>query len=678
MNDNSRNTRMHNTVLGILTVAALGAVFESVFRGWEFWVPPLIIGGLVASWVLHIMQYRQDTFRENFYLIYAMVVAFYHGVHEASLFDIVVVSMLLMGTVTLLRRKEFLHLLLAEFFVILSMQLWRAFSGGRVTFDVFQISRIVLHVIMEVCAYAVLIEVININRRDTEDLEKRNAEKEFERVEMEDFLINISHELRTPVNVINGMSTLILNNETRPDVESIRDAGIRLSSEIADIQDISEIQRGDVILEDERYMITSLLNDVITTGNIFEENPELELVVDLDPNVPTMMKGDPVRIGKIIRHLLSNAFKFTRHGGVYLHITSIRREYGVNLVIEVTDTGIGMTAEELEKISGGIYQSSKKRNRSTGGIGMGLPIVYGFVRKMDGFVSVESMKGHGTTVKVSIAQEVLDPAPCLDVDNKKFFNIVCNMDPAGFPSPRVWEFCKLSMINLATALRINLYFTTGVAELERLVERGDITHVFSGKEEYLADRDYFEELSKSMTVALCVPEHVAPEHGNRVITMQGPVFGYSVVRILNGDVNETSPSIEERRPELDGLRALIVDDEQMNLVVASGLFKEYNMVIDTAMSGAEAIDKYADNEHDVVFMDHMMPEMDGVEAMKRIRDIAASRGKTARVIALTANVVSGAKEMFMNEGFAGFIGKPINISEFEHTMNRVFPGGNRS
>ena len=121
------------------------------------------------------------------------------------------------------------------------------------------------------------------------------------------------------------------------------------------------------------------------------------------------------------------------------------------------------------------------------------------------------------------------------------------------------------------------------------------------------------------------------------------------------------------------MKALVVDDEPMNLVVATSLFREYEMILDTADSGKEAVRKFKDNDYDLIFMDHMMPEMDGVEAMKKIREAASDLGKTAIVVALTANAVSGAREMFIREGFDGFIAKPINIADFERVMLRVLP-----
>nr|MCR4850035.1 response regulator [Lachnospiraceae bacterium] len=147
---------------------------------------------------------------------------------------------------------------------------------------------------------------------------------------------------------------------------------------------------------------------------------------------------------------------------------------------------------------------------------------------------------------------------------------------------------------------------------------------------------------------------------------------FPVVRILNGE-EEGNTGEETGKLRFTGVSALIVDDEPMNLVVASGLLKEYKMFADTAESGKEAIEKYRNGEYDIIFMDHMMPEMDGVEAMKRIRQVGDESGRTPIVIALTANALSGAKEMFMREGFDGFIAKPIDIAEFERVVKRVLP-----
>ncbi len=676
MDENNRqNTKVHNSVVAILTVASAAAIAESISQGWEYWVPPLIVIGVIASWVMHILQYRQDSFRENFYLIFAMILAFYHGVHESGLFDIVVISLLLMITATLFRRTEYLNILLAEFFVLLAMQIFRSRISGVLVFDPASVTRIALHLMTGICGYLVLREIIRNNEKDTEDLERRNAERQNDKDDMEDFLVNISHELRTPVNVINGLSTILRKKDESGDIASISDAGVRLAQQIDNIQDYSEIQRGSVLLEEDNYMISSLLNDIIAGYSVYQKEHTKDLIVDLDPKVPSVLKGDVRKIYRIIAHLLDNAFKFTNEGGAYLRVTTIPHGQSTNLVIAVTDTGIGLDPEEIEKINLGMYQSNRKRSRSTGGIGLGLPIVYGFVRNMNGFINIESKKGEGTTVHVSITQEVVDPAPCLRVEKDRFFNVIYHFDPRRYKDSRMWEFYREMAVNTASDLRINMYFAPTAQDVEKLLDRGDITHVFMGEKEYTADPAFYDRISRNVTIAVSTTGDLISQN-KRLVVLPRPLYGLPIVRVLNGEEGLLKPiSDENARPDLDNVRALVVDDERLNLIVAKGLFKGYNMIVDTASSGQEAIQKFSDNEYDVVFMDHMMPQMDGVEAAKRIKDVALQQQKTARIVAFTANVVSGAREMFMSEGFAGFIGKPIDVNEFERTMKTVLPNG---
>ncbi|MBQ6442092.1 MAG: response regulator [Lachnospiraceae bacterium] len=668
--------KIHNLAVLIITVACIGAVVESITQGWEYWVPPLIIAGVIAAWVLHLTEYKDVTFRENYYLIFSMLVAFYHGIHPTSFFDIIVISSLGMVVVTMLGRIHFLTFFLSEFFVLFAIQLVYALMSHSIPMDSLGISRIILHVIAEICIYRALLECIRQNALIHEELSGKEKDEATEREGMEDFLVNISHELRTPVNVINGMTTLMLKKEITEDVLSIRDAGGRLSRQIEDIQDYSEIQRGDVVLEEDKYTITSLLNDIAMFFVATARNNSPELIIDLDPNVPAMMRGDLGKIHRILSHLLDNAFKFTRSGGVYLKVYGTRRDYGINLVMEVTDTGAGMSETDIEKISKGRFQAGKKRNRSTGGIGLGLSIVYGFVRLMNGFVSIESKKRKGTTVRVSLVQEVVDPTPCLSVDADRFFNIIFHAMPEKYKVTEVREFYRKMATNMAEGLRVNLYAAQNLKEVKRLLERGDITHIFMGAEEYRVDPGFFDALAEQDTiVAISAPAGFSVSIGSKAVVMPKPLYGYPVAKILNGETERfayTDPNADHR-PVLDGLRALIVDDEPMNLVVASGLFRDYNMVIDTAESGREALYKYDRNDYDVVFMDHMMPEMDGVEAMKKLRFLAEQNRKVVKIVALTANAISGAREMFLREGFDGFISKPIHIAEFERVMNRIFP-----
>ena len=365
MNDKTNQTaRSHNVAVVIISVACLGAIIECMTQGWEMWVVPLILIGIINCWWMHVTHFKEPATRENYYLIFSLLVAFFHGIHASSYFDVIVISSILMATCALLRRKEFLSVSLSEFYIIMAGHtIWAKYSGS-IVFDALTFSRLILHLVAELCLYRCLLELMKSFGTVEKNLETVLKEDEADREGMEDFLVNISHELRTPVNVINGMSSLILKKEDREDVVSIRDAGLRLSHQIDDIQDYSEIQRKDATLEYDRYMITSLLNDIAVNFNVMSQRKDLEFVIDLDPNVPSMMRGDRKKINKIMIHLIDNAFKFTRNGGVYLKVSTIKRDYGVNLIIEVTDTGIGMSERAKEKISRGNFQGNKRETEA--------------------------------------------------------------------------------------------------------------------------------------------------------------------------------------------------------------------------------------------------------------------------------------------------------------------------
>ncbi|MBE5823920.1 MAG: response regulator [Butyrivibrio sp.] len=678
MGDNHQQIiKTHNTVVAILSIAGVGAILESVTQGWEFWMPPVIIVGVVGAGWMHVTQKGSARFREDFYLIFSMFIAFFHGVHKSSFFDLYVVAALLMAVAALIKRIDFMRLIIIEFMVLVITQIVMA-KRDKFVFDSMTISRILLHVISMVCLYIVLKTIVEKILESNSAVDKLESTIRSNDHDMEDFLVNLSHELRTPINVINGLTDLILKREKREDIQTIKNAGLRISHQIEDIQDYSEIQRQNVIIENERYMITSLLNDVLIGYNTMRSETDLDFVVDLDPEVPAVMKGDMKKIHKIISHLLDNAFKFTRKGGACLKITTYKKEYGVNLIIEVSDTGVGMTQKDLSRITKGIYQADKKRDRSTGGVGLGLSVVLGLVRSMDGFVKIESQKNLGTTVRISIFQEVIDPSPCMSINTDSFINVVIYNWLNRYEVPGLGLMYKNMSENLARGLRHNLFFASNIDDLKKLIARGDITHVFVGDVEYEHDRDFFEnELDRNIVLAITAEEDYEAKKDTRAIVIRKPVYGLSIVQVLNGTTSGNVVSFEENleKPDLEGVRALVVDDEPMNLVVATGLFKEYKMIIDTADSGMEALDKFDRNEYDVIFMDHMMPQMDGVEAMKRIRSAAERDGKKVAIVALTANAVSGAKEMFLREGFDGFISKPIIISDFERVMQRVVTEG---
>ena len=667
--------RADRFIIFIVTLACIAFTAESILMRWEYWVPPLLIAGIGALWALHITQRSDEKYREAFYFIYSGLLVFFHGVHETSFFDVSLVVTLFMAAFSLLDKYYVITIVLIEYFIIMAIQMVLQLTGGYTDFDKLQISRVCLHIGVVVGMYF-LCRLMIANRLAAEDSMRRKEDRLKDNdADTDDFLSNVSHELRTPINVVNGMSSIFLKNNESSEVELIRSAGIRLSNQIEDILDFTEIKRKENILEEEKYMATSLINDIVVMYGL-SDRPDLELIVDLDPKVPSMLKGDIKKLHKIFRHLLDNSIKFTKTGGVYIRVFVLRRDYGVNLEIEVSDTGVGMSRKDIALASNGFYQANKERNREVGGIGIGLPIVYGFVHAMGGFVKIESKKGAGTTVHLSIPQEVLDPTPSLNLSPDFWGDVVFYVRPEKYKIPQLREYYKTMAVNLAKGFNLNLLSAANPQELERLVEDRNVSHIFMGQEEYEEDPSLFGMLKeKGISITVSVRPKFEIPRGSEVTFLPKPLYALPIVRVLNRGTGFSGISDEEKpgRITFDGVRVLVVDDEPMNLVVETGIFREYGMISETAESGKEAIDKFLSKEYDVIFMDHMIPGMDGVEAMKRIKDLSKDIKKVPVMIALTANALSDAKEMFMKEGFDGFIAKPVDIEEFERILENLLP-----
>ncbi|MCR4591262.1 MAG: response regulator [Lachnospiraceae bacterium] len=664
-------------IVMVATIASVGLVIEVFLMGWEFWVPPIIIAGIISLWALNLTEGIPYEIREIYYFAYAVLMLFYQGVHRTSFMDIGITCTLVMVTYSMLCRGYMMNILLLEYFTLIFIHCINLPGGAPIEFTRLNVTRMLLHFVVVLFVFFINIRMINDRVEDKDEQKLREDRMEANDASMEDFLSNISHELRTPVNVVNGMSDLLIKKGVGYEADSIRQAGVRLAYQIEDIQDYTECKRQSIFLEEDDYMSTSLINDVVTAFRMSDKTGDLELVVDLDPNTPAMMRGDIKKLHKIFRHLLENAVKFTRAGGVYVRMYTENKDYGVNLIIELTDTGIGMSRNAIRSVTEGMYQANKKRNRSSGGIGLGLFIVYGFAHRMGGFVKIESEEKNGSTIRVTIPQTVVDAKPCLKLEEGFDSAVLFHVRPDKYKVPRIRDFYRSMAANLATGIHVPLYSAETVYEVERLKEKLKVSHIFMGEEEYEENRGYFEELAKEdIVIVVTAGPDLRVGNDSRIMLMPKPLYAYPILKVLNEGSNADDLDIQEtrERPVFKDVKALIVDDEPMNLVVASMLFRDYEMIIDTADSGKEAIHKVHNNDYDLVFMDHMMPEMDGVEAMKQIKALASDMGKTIPVVALTANAVSGAREMFIKEGFDGFIAKPIITSDFERVMLKIVSG----
>ena len=665
----------HLIILISYTFFTIALLLESVLLGWEMQRSVEIGIGLVVCWVLHIAGKVPESVEKWLCFVLGMTGFVFYGGHLTSLYDMAPVMIMIIIVQFAAEAYDMIRLCVIVYFAVLLYGVLFAFRDS-LDFTPLIVSRLLLHGGL-VCLAAYLTKFLSDKRSgEMKNTKERIADMEEASRRTEDFLTNVSHELRTPVNAVTGLASVMLKSETdshkRENLQSVQKAGHRLFGQIEDILDYTEIDAGRIIASEDTYMLSSLINDIITEQYAIEQKAGVEVIFDVEAKIPAVLSGDGRKIKKIIRHLVNNAVKFTEEGGVYVRLYALPKPYGINLCIQVKDTGIGMDAESLSKITEKFYQSSGGRDRRAGGLGLGLPIVYGMVAAMEGFVHVESQLDKGTTVTVSIPQKIVEEAPGMSVSDPSGLCLACYLMPEKYKVPEVRKFYDEMISHIAVGLDVTVHRAYRQDELEHLVSMYRLTHLFLAREEYEKDPDYFEKLGRDMVVAVVADQGFALREGSRVRLLPKPFYCFPIVGVLNSSTADSGDS-PDTRMVCPGVRVLVVDDEPMNLMVAENVFKDYQMSVVTVSGGREAIEICQREEFDVLFIDHMMPGMDGVETLKQLRRLEGENTDAFTAVAFTANAVSGAREMFLREGFDDFLSKPIETTELERVLKKVLP-----
>ena len=500
------------------------------------------------------------------------------------------------------------------------------------------------------------------------------------------FLANMSHEIRTPMNAIIGFAELALREDIPPaayeHIFTIKQAGANLLSIINDILDFSKIESGKFEIVPGDYLFSSLLNDVVSIIKMRATYAKLRFVVNVDSNIPNALYGDEVRVRQVLLNLLSNAVKYTDKGFVSLSIDMLypdddddvrSQTDSVILKIEVTDSGKGIKSEDVNKLFKDFVQVDKEKNKGVEGTGLGLAIIKSILKAMGGKVTVASEYGKGSTFTVTLPQRFRDAGAHAVVDDKKGKNVL------------IYERRDLyanSIVRTVRKLGVNCTPVDGESVLDEKVADGSYNFIFTASALYDRTRNILQKRNSNAKVVLLTEfGDVIADKNVTVLSM--PAYSVTVANVLNGqsDNNHYGAKAESfTRFIAPDARVLVVDDANTNLRVAEGLLSPYKMRVDTCRSGPDAIEAVRAEHYDIVFMDHMMPGMDGLEATRRIRSIRnTAMGRNADyyrklpIIALTANAVAGAREMFLSEGLNDFISKPIDVAKLKAVLDKWIP-----
>lgn len=490
-------------------------------------------------------------------------------------------------------------------------------------------------------------------------------------------MANVSHEIRTSINSISGMSEIVLRDElldsTRLNVENIKLSCKRLTTIVDDLIDFSDLRTGKYEINDVKYSIDSTVNDIVNYAYSIKKDKSIEIIVDCSSSIPCELIGDETKIKRVIRNILSNAVKFTSEGCIVIKIGYRRESYGINLSFTIKDTGIGIDKHDMEKIFSSFNQVDSKRNRQEGGLGFGLPIARAIVEQMGGVITVTSEPGVGSEFKVVIPQKVENQEPIISEELDIKANILAYLDMEQFHLMQIRDEYRAAIENMSTNINVPVHLCHNLAEFKRRVGLKQYTHYFISLVEYNEDKSYFNDLAeKNDNVIVVIDRYQEDEiESDKIIKLMKPMYIFPVLMALMGVSNKAGTYIATenfKKFTAPDAHVLVVDDDPVNLKVASGLMKTYEVKTDVAGSGAEAL-KMIDSElYDIIFLDHMMPDMDGIETFRRLRKKNGFYFKEVPVIALTANTVFGAREMFLEEGFQDFLPKPIEVSALKRVL----------